>query len=364
MDELRRRKDRAWRTLRELKARGEDTADVVLEAARKHAEAAEAQWRAARPSAPLGLRLTRTAAKLDKAIGIQQRNLREWDEFEADVLAKRGRMAKRAAEDADRVALHKQALDTLNREMAGGEGGGESIVVSADKSAAWAVAGLGGVVPLLREVLAALPEDSAHRRALEQARSETEAVAALLQNRRVPVPAQKPENADPEKYDMAGHDDEWHEDYDDFDEMEDVGGDDLGDEWADDAGPNAGRAQPHSWTSRWRHSGGGSWGSGSWQRTAGWGSEDLQRDGKYDATSTAAPTPSNPSPHSTALTPPPPSPSSTSPPPRRSDGSPHGDGTSRSHWTRRRAEAGPGRHLHFGGVGAGKGAACQNLGHG
>ncbi len=290
-----------------------------MEAARKHAEAMEAQWRASRPNAPLGLRLTRTAAKLDKAIGIQQRNLREWDAFEADVLAKRNRLAKRSAEDAERVALHKQALDALNREMAGGGGEveGDSVVIPAVKSAALAVEGLGGVLPVLREVLAALPADSSHRRALEQARADTEAVEALLRNNRVPAQCQRTENAGLEQYDIAEQDGEYHEEFGDYDDMEDVGGDDLDDSWADDAGQNSEQAHSHSWTSRWRHAGGGSWGSGSWQRTTAWGGDDgrQQQDGDHGSTPPSAPATSPPSSHHTATAPQPPTPHPPSAPP-------------------------------------------------
>ncbi len=231
------------------------------------------------------------------------RNLREWDEFEAEVLVKRGRMEKRAAEDKARVALHRQALDVLNREMEGDAGYKDSIAVSADQSASMAVAGLCGVVPILREVLAALPEDSVHRKALEQARSDTEGVAALLQNCRVPCPNQ--ESGDPEKFDMAGHDDDDYEDYGDFDGMDEECGDDLGDEWADQAGPSAGRAQQGTGSSRWRQSGGGSWGSGSWQRTEEQGSNGQQRDGNHGLTPTTAPTQTPLSAPPTATSPPP-----------------------------------------------------------
>ncbi len=268
-------KEGAWRSLRQLKARGANTPEFVLDAVREQAEAAEAKWRAAKPSAPLDLRHTRAFAKLDKAVNILHRNQRELEEFEAEVLVKRGRLEKRAIEDKERVALHQRTLDNLRREMDGGTDGEDIITVSTDQSVSMAVAGLGDVVPALQSILAILPADFQHRKLLEKAQADTEGVAAMLQNRRVP----RPKREAPESFDLAELDEEGYEGYEDYDDMDDEVPGAFGDEWADQAGPSAAQAQRSSGTTRWKQSGDKSWGNGQ------------QRDGNDNSPSTNPPAP-------------------------------------------------------------------------
>ncbi len=293
LEKLRVLKEGAWRSLRQLKARNANTPEFVLEAVREKAEAAEAKWRAAKPSTPLALRHTRALAKLDKAIKLQHRNQRELDDFEADVLAKRGRLEKRAIDDKARVDLHQRTLDGLRREMEGGTGNGNNITISADESAAMAVAGLDGVVPALQSILDALPADFKLRELLEKAQDDAKGVAAMLKNCRAP----HPQGGETENYDLAEHDDGDYGEDDEFDGMEDEDSGDLGDEWADQAWPSAAQAQRGAGATRWRQTSGRSWGDGTWQRTPVQQTAGQQQDGDLrpsPALSSSPPPPSSP----------------------------------------------------------------------
>ncbi len=105
----------------------------ALRAATEARDAAEAAWRSAKDPTPLSLRMSRSQAKLERAIELQGETHAALCELERDFEAKRDVLRKKLEEDRERVAARRRQLEEVQEEAgaqaSGGvrRGGGEAI---------------------------------------------------------------------------------------------------------------------------------------------------------------------------------------------------------------------------------------------
>ncbi len=172
-----------------LKKRWEDEAATVgllekrmaanhptLVAAIAARDAAESKWRESRAPRPVGWRLGKAQAKLDRAFKLQQRTRDELAAFDDECKAQRAKILAKLEQDRDRVSKHRRAVEDLQEEA-----GAEVLASKGPRASGVGTATCERVCGKLREtgpqfaaLVAALPEGTA-------ARSQADALAARLQ---------------------------------------------------------------------------------------------------------------------------------------------------------------------------------------
>ncbi len=272
--------------MRLLRANAKQVSNATLEATVEQAKAAESAWRSAKPKAPLNVRVGWARKKFANALDLQARHQKELDDFEAQVAADRERLAKRAAEDRERVALHQRKLDDLRAEMDGDDDGALPQTQSLSNSLRIVRRGFEDVLPALLKLANGLPSESGHKEEARQILSQASALQDIL--------AQGKVDDCQEHYDIGDYWDEDGDYHDDCDLGDDLGGE-LDDEWADQIMVEP-TAPVEGQKVRWNKRGAGdqSWGAATWRcegrrpRTAQAGGGGDTGGGSGAASSTAA----------------------------------------------------------------------------
>ncbi len=131
--ELRRKWDEEAALVRQLAKQGVPADHPAMEAACRARDAAEQRWRGAKDPAPLGIRLSRAQAKLDRAVEVQGSTRAAMVELEREFRAKYATLQERLDGDSQKVAMRRRQLEEIQEE-AGAQaphgvrpGGGEAI---------------------------------------------------------------------------------------------------------------------------------------------------------------------------------------------------------------------------------------------
>ncbi len=131
----------------------------TLAAAVAAREAAEQAWRGVRKPLPVGKRLGRAQAKLDRAYRLQDKTRAELAAFDEEVATRRGKIVEKLEEDRARVGRHRKAVEDLQEEA-----GAEIISIRklekgvGREACVQVCGGLRDAAPRFATVLAAIPE--------------------------------------------------------------------------------------------------------------------------------------------------------------------------------------------------------------
>ncbi len=116
-DELRKEWNEAVDAVHDLERKGGPRLlDAIIADARRHRDAAERAWRAAKAPHPLGKRLRWAATALEAAMAKEHAHQAEWDAFEEATARRRAELAARQQADVARTAKKQQELDDLRCE--------------------------------------------------------------------------------------------------------------------------------------------------------------------------------------------------------------------------------------------------------
>ncbi len=160
-EQLRRRWTAEVAVVKHLARQGLPEGHPALAAAVAARDAAEAQWRGAKPPAPVATRLRWAQGKLTRALELAEATRAAIGKAEADHECLMRQLNERRCEDEERVRKRRRALEELQEEIGGGvpaaraEGGGSAAVLAA-------CGDLCNVVgPELQALVERLPEGSA-----------------------------------------------------------------------------------------------------------------------------------------------------------------------------------------------------------